>query len=152
MAAESHLPNTRGALCNAGAGAAAGMWKRSVFLICFSRILLIRSDWIEFIFWVVLGAIAATFVCPLDVIKTRFQVHGLPKLANGSVKGMFFNNHPSFSFFNVGILCYFYLLLGKYEMPKLLHICCSFVQLMIWGCQNSLLCISIMIIIFFFFC
>ncbi|XXG84362.1 hypothetical protein AAC387_Pa10g1893 [Persea americana] len=56
MAAESHVPNTRGALCNAGAGAAA-------------------------------GAIAATFVCPLDVIKTRFQVHGLPKLANGSIKG-----------------------------------------------------------------
>lgn len=33
------------------------------------------------------GVIAATFVCPLDVIKTRFQVHGVPQLANGSVKG-----------------------------------------------------------------
>ncbi|XP_031498700.1 nicotinamide adenine dinucleotide transporter 1, chloroplastic [Nymphaea colorata] len=33
------------------------------------------------------GAIAATFVCPLDVIKTRFQVHGLPQLSNGGVKG-----------------------------------------------------------------
>ncbi|XP_059439398.1 nicotinamide adenine dinucleotide transporter 1, chloroplastic [Corylus avellana] len=33
------------------------------------------------------GAIAATFVCPLDVIKTRLQVHGLPQLGNGSVKG-----------------------------------------------------------------
>ncbi|XP_058076788.1 nicotinamide adenine dinucleotide transporter 1, chloroplastic [Magnolia sinica] len=56
MASESHAPSTRGLLCNAGAGAAAGV-------------------------------IAATFVCPLDVIKTRFQVHGLPKLNNGSIKG-----------------------------------------------------------------
>ncbi|CAL5203715.1 unnamed protein product [Lathyrus oleraceus] len=33
------------------------------------------------------GVIAATFVCPLDVIKTRFQVHGVPHFANGTVKG-----------------------------------------------------------------
>ncbi|KAJ9187821.1 hypothetical protein P3X46_003238 [Hevea brasiliensis] len=56
MSTDSHAPNPRGVLCNAGAGAAAGV-------------------------------IAATFVCPLDVIKTRFQVHGLPKLDNGSIKG-----------------------------------------------------------------
>ncbi|KAK1319628.1 hypothetical protein QJS10_CPB04g00926 [Acorus calamus] len=56
MSRDSHSPNPRGLLCNAGAGAAAGV-------------------------------IAASFVCPLDVIKTRFQVHGLPKLSKGSVKG-----------------------------------------------------------------
>ncbi|XP_061350288.1 LOW QUALITY PROTEIN: nicotinamide adenine dinucleotide transporter 1, chloroplastic-like [Gastrolobium bilobum] len=58
MSFDSHAPNPypKGLLCNAGAGAAAGV-------------------------------IAATFVCPLDVIKTRFQVHGTPQLANGSVKG-----------------------------------------------------------------
>ncbi|GLU16802.1 hypothetical protein SLE2022_332160 [Rubroshorea leprosula] len=56
MSNDSHAPSSRGLLCNAGAGAAAGV-------------------------------IAATFVCPLDVIKTRFQVHGLPKLNNGGVKG-----------------------------------------------------------------
>lgn len=35
------------------------------------------------------GVIAATFVCPLDVIKTRFQVHGLPQLNTnaGAIRG-----------------------------------------------------------------
>ncbi|KAK3020567.1 hypothetical protein RJ639_046917 [Escallonia herrerae] len=58
MTADTHIHglNSKGLLCNAGAGAAAGV-------------------------------IAATFVCPLDVIKTRLQVHGLPSLANGSVRG-----------------------------------------------------------------
>ncbi|KAA8543057.1 hypothetical protein F0562_021448 [Nyssa sinensis] len=56
MGADSHGPSSKDLLCNAGAGAAAGV-------------------------------IAATFVCPLDVIKTRFQVHGLPTLSNGSIKG-----------------------------------------------------------------
>lgn len=56
MTADTHVPNPKGLLCNAGAGAAAGV-------------------------------IAATFVCPLDVIKTRFQVHGLPTLGNGTIRG-----------------------------------------------------------------
>ncbi|XP_031288048.1 nicotinamide adenine dinucleotide transporter 1, chloroplastic isoform X1 [Pistacia vera] len=56
MSADSHASNSRGVLCNAASGAAAGV-------------------------------IAATFVCPLDVIKTRFQVHGLPKLRNENIKG-----------------------------------------------------------------
>ncbi|CAA2963874.1 nicotinamide adenine dinucleotide transporter 1, chloroplastic-like [Olea europaea var. sylvestris] len=54
MAADAHGPNPKVLLCNAGAGAAAGV-------------------------------IAATFVCPLDVIKTRFQVHG--RIANANIKG-----------------------------------------------------------------
>ncbi|GAV56999.1 Mito_carr domain-containing protein [Cephalotus follicularis] len=56
MSSDSHIPSPKGFLCNAGAGAAAGV-------------------------------IAATFVCPLDVIKTRLQVHGLPRLGPANGKG-----------------------------------------------------------------
>ncbi|KAF4403434.1 nicotinamide adenine dinucleotide transporter 1, chloroplastic [Cannabis sativa] len=58
MAADAHTLTPKSVLCNAGAGAAAGV-------------------------------IAATFVCPLDVIKTRLQVHGLQTIGNGNgnIKG-----------------------------------------------------------------
>lgn len=59
MTADTHAArniNPKGLLCNAFAGASAGV-------------------------------IAATFVCPLDVIKTRFQVHGVPHISSGGLRG-----------------------------------------------------------------
>ncbi|KAL8259145.1 hypothetical protein R6Q59_027098 [Mikania micrantha] len=56
MASDAYAPTSFPILCNAAAGASAGV-------------------------------IAATFVCPLDVIKTRFQVHGLPQINGGTMRG-----------------------------------------------------------------
>ncbi|XP_023741647.1 nicotinamide adenine dinucleotide transporter 1, chloroplastic isoform X2 [Lactuca sativa] len=56
MTADNQPPTSSSMLCNAAAGAVAGV-------------------------------LAATFVCPLDVIKTRFQVHGLPQLNGGTIRG-----------------------------------------------------------------
>ncbi|XP_021722270.1 nicotinamide adenine dinucleotide transporter 1, chloroplastic-like [Chenopodium quinoa] len=59
-------------LCNAGAGAAAGV-------------------------------IAASFVCPLDVIKTRLQVHGLSTLGNGPTKGSIIVSSLEHIFYKEGL-------------------------------------------------
>uniref|UniRef100_A0A803LA41 Mitochondrial carrier protein n=1 Tax=Chenopodium quinoa TaxID=63459 RepID=A0A803LA41_CHEQI len=59
-------------LCNAGAGAAAGV-------------------------------IAASFVCPLDVIKTRLQVHGLSTLGKGPAKGSIIVSSLEHIFYKEGL-------------------------------------------------
>ncbi|KAF8398144.1 hypothetical protein HHK36_017070 [Tetracentron sinense] len=38
--------------------------------------------------YILKGAIAGTFVCSLDVIKTRLHVYGLPQVLHSSYKGI----------------------------------------------------------------
>ncbi|XP_074278990.1 nicotinamide adenine dinucleotide transporter 1, chloroplastic-like isoform X2 [Silene latifolia] len=72
MAAADSTPPSSAILCNAAAGAAAGV-------------------------------IAATFVCPLDVIKTRLQVHGRSTLENGAGKGSVIVNSLGHIFHKEGL-------------------------------------------------
>ncbi|RRT67278.1 hypothetical protein B296_00033772 [Ensete ventricosum] len=69
MAGRYDSKTAREILCDALAGASSGKSSLRFLDSC-------RGSWR----W----AIAATFVCPLDVIKTRLQVHGLPEIAPSS--------------------------------------------------------------------
>lgn len=42
-------------------------------------------------------------MCPLDVIKTRLQVHGRPQLGNGTVKGF---SSFTFALFRIHFVVY----------------------------------------------
>ena len=86
MTADTHAApniNPKGLLCNAAAGASAGILNSpfpiaiSFFLFPFSFFHPAQLDSFNFFVQFDAGVIAATFVCPLDVIKTRFHVHGV---------------------------------------------------------------------------